>query len=554
MLLGRFGGGLTRTKVPIEKVEGTEFVRGPQSALYGSNAIGAVVQIVTRRAAPAAEGAYAPEARAEAEGGGFGYARGHIGSAVHLGRAALNVDLSHLSSDGQAPNDDYRNETASLSTSYDVGRSGRLSYSFTAGANEGGATGPYGSNPAHIFSGIDRISRSKENSYRHGFGYEFQAGRVRQRFDGGIYDENFTYRSPYGESLTSNFRSAFATQTEIALAPNDALVLGMEYQHERVTNTFLADSKGRGFPILRGNFGYFVENRYDYGGRFFVTSGIRFEDVRTDGIPAVQYGPAAPRTSNSVLGVNPKLTMAFLPIPNGPTKLHGSVGTGMRAPDGYELAFTDNPELKPERTTSFDLGVEQSFWRRRAVFDLTYFYNRFHDLIVTLGANKGVSRWQSDNVANSRAQGIEFSYALRLHSSVRLNGHYTWNPTELLSLDGTSGKTQAYFQVGQQLIRRPEHSAAYELVWKRGRFTADTSAFFRSSVLDIEPNYGASAGVFRNSGYVRPDVGLEVALSRDVAVYGRLRNFTDERYEETFGFPALRRNFIAGMKFRFGAR
>lgn len=544
-----FGGAYNLANLPVENVERLEVVRGPQSALYGANAIGAVIQVITRR------GVGPPQFRAQAEGGSFHFARASLGAGARTGRLAWNVDFSRTSSDGIVINDDYRNETASWHASYDLGAAARFSYSFTANANESGGAGPFGSNPIGAFEGLDRITRGKENVYRHGFRYEMQAGRVRQRFDGGLYLERLDYQSPFGPSSARNFRGSIATQTELALAPNDALAFGFEYQREHVRNSYLADVDARLFPVRRNNFGYYAENRYERGGRLFLNTGVRLEDIRTGALPAVPFGPPSPRRSHSVVSVNPKVSAAFLPRANGAAKIHAGAGTGIRMPDGFELAFTDNPELKPERTTSFDVGVEQAFAGRRAVFDLTYFHNRFHDLIVTLGPGlRQLSRFQSDNLSNSRARGLEFSYAVRALRSLRIQGHHTWMKTELLSLDRAPGRVLSPFRVGQELLRRPEHSSAHQAVWRLGRFTFDAGAVIRSAVLDAEPNLGVFGGIFRNPGYVRPDAGLEIALSPEVAVYGRLRNFTDERYEESFGFPSLRRNFVAGMKFSWGAR
>ena len=68
------------------------------------------------------------------------------------------------------------------------------------------------------------------------------------------------------------------------------------------------------------------------------------------------------------------------------TRLHASFGTGIRPPDGFNLAFTNNPHLKPETSISFDAGIEQRFFQGKAVLDATYFNNHFKDQIVTLGA------------------------------------------------------------------------------------------------------------------------------------------------------------------------
>jgi outer membrane receptor protein involved in Fe transport len=299
--------------------------------------------------------------------------------------------------------------------------------------------------------------------------------------------------------------------------------------------------------------GFFVENRYQYGGRFFLNTGIRFEDVYTDAMAAVLYGGPA-RPAAQVFSPNPKLSAAWLPRAGGATRLHGSVGTGLRAPNGFELAFTNNPDLKPERTTGFDLGVEQRAWGKRMTFDATYFYNRYHDLIVTLGpTQQGLSTWQSANLSNARAQGLELSYAMRPVRSLRIAGHYTYNPTDVLPLSGSS-QAPAPFQVGQMLLRRPAHNAAYDISWTHGRWTLDTSAFFRSSVLDVEPSYGASGGIYTNPGYTRADAGVEYAAWSNVAIYGRFRNLNDARYEEVYGYPSERRNFFVGMKFNVGRK
>ncbi len=537
-----FGGGSSFANLPAENIERIEIVRGPQSALYGSNAIGAVIQIITRHNDGGAQ------VHGMVEGGTFGYVKGAGGAGVTAGKLSVDVESMHLSSRGSVPNSDYRNEDVSLTASYDLSANSRFTYRMNADASESGAPGPYGSNPIGAYTGLDLISRSKENVYGHAFRYDFLVGRVHQQFNAAIHDEIHYYASPYGTSKATNRRGDFSSLSEIALKPNDSLVAGLEYQHESTTNSYLTDPNGNVFPVLRNELGVFVENRYQYGGRFFLNTGIRLEDIRTDAMAAVLYGgPARPATQ--VLSPNPKLSAAWVPRSGSATRIHGSAGTGLRAPDGFELAFTDNPDLKPERTTSFDLGLEQSAWGKRMTFDVTYFYSRFHDLIVTLGpTQQGLSQWQSANLSNARAQGLEFSYALRPLRAVRISTFYTYNPTDVLPLDG-SNDAPAPFQVGQPLLRRPAHNAAYDITWNHGRWTLNTSAFFRSSVLDVEPSYGASGGIFSNAGYVRADAGLEFALSREVAIYGRLRNLNDARYEEAFGFPSERRNFFVGMKF-----
>ena len=148
--------------------------------------------------------------------------------------------------------------------------------------------------------------------------------------------------------------------------------------------------------------------------------------------------------------------------------MHASFGTGIRAPDGFELATTNNPHLKPEKSISFDSGVEQRFFNSRTLLDLTYFYNKFDDQIVTLGGSlTNLSTFVSDNLGNSRAQGLEASVRLRPTGSLQVSGEYSLLALPSWRLDGSS-LVQAPFHVGQELYRRPKHSGGFNLTWQRG--------------------------------------------------------------------------------------
>jgi outer membrane receptor protein involved in Fe transport len=102
--------------------------------------------------------------------------------------------------------------------------------------------------------------------------------------------------------------------------------------------------------------------------------------------------------------------------------------------------------------------------------------------------------------------------------------------------------------VGQKLARRPAHSGSLVATFAAGRWSANVTGYFRGSVLDVEPNFGASAGFFRNPGYENIGVNLNYRAGRGLTLYGNLRNALNQEYEEAFGFPALKLNFIAGMK------
>jgi outer membrane receptor protein involved in Fe transport len=236
------------------------------------------------------------------------------------------------------------------------------------------------------------------------------------------------------------------------------------------------------------------------------------------------------------------------------TRLHATFGTGIRPPDGFNLAFTNNPHLKPETSISFDAGIEQRFFHNKAVLDVTYFNNHFENQIVTLGGSlTNLSSFVSDNLGNSRAQGGEVSFHFQPLRSLQMSVEYTLDDTAVLSLNGSS-LALAPLQVGQQLVNEPRNSAGYNITWRHRNLMLNTNAYIRGPVLDVEPNYGLGACeidlpcLFQDKGYVRVDGGFSYRLPKGVEIYGRMDNMLDQKYEEVLGYPSLPFNFIAGVR------
>jgi len=296
---------------------------------------------------------------------------------------------------------------------------------------------------------------------------------------------------------------------------------------------------------------------------------VRVDDIRTGSLPYAS-GVRPPIPASALTKINPRVSAAYLvrePSDGagvGVTRLHASFGTGIRAPNGYELAFTNNPRLKPEKSVSGDAGAEQRFLANRVVLDATYFYNRFDDQIVVLGGSlTHLSTFTSDNLGNSRAQGMELSFRAQPTRSVQVSAEYTLLGTSILALEGSTNLALAPFHVGQELFRRPRNSGFYDVTWHRRGLTLNTTTTIRGQVLDIEPNYGTTTCLppseggfglpclFTNKGYTRMDGGFSYHLGPGVEIYGRLNNLLNQKYEESLGYPALHINFLAGARFSF---
>jgi len=253
--------------------------------------------------------------------------------------------------------------------------------------------------------------------------------------------------------------------------------------------------------------------------------------------------------------VNPRMAASWTVWRNAAgssdTRLYGSFGTGIRPPDAYEIAYTDNPHLKPERSRSVDVGVQHTFGGVAADVQMTAFRNDYDDLIVAVGpAFADSSHYRTDNISNARAQGVEVGGGWRI-GGLALRASYTFLDTTILAVDRASSAPPP-FSVGDALIRRPRHQARADVTWTLDRVQAFASIGARGRSLDIEPNYGAFGGLFDLPGYTRVDAGLRVRVHRFVDVFVRASNLLDRSYEESLGFPAPGRLAVVGARVAVG--
>ena len=211
--------------------------------------------------------------------------------------------------------------------------------------------------------------------------------------------------------------------------------------------------------------------------RLFVTAGVRVDDIVRDGIDGDPFGftprPALPE--DRVVSPNPRAAVSYYVRTSDASggnwsRLHGSAGTGIRPPDAFEIAFTDNPGLKPERSRSVDAGFEQALAGGLVIVDATGFLNRYDDLIVAVGRSlQDYSRYRTDNISNAQAQGLETSFALRTRRGLEARVTYTFLDAEVLAVDNAAGVAPPPFAVGDWLLRRPRHQANVDLLWRTGR-------------------------------------------------------------------------------------
>ena len=498
-----------------------------------------MVNFVTRQPGPQ------PNLDVVAEGGTYRERRFAVSGGGQLAGFGVEVSASQMNDDGPVANSDYRNQNIMVNVTRSFGRQS-IALGGYFDSSENGVPGPWGSDPAHAFPGLDTVSRNKNNFSAYSARYQVDLSRrVRLEASGVLFQNNNGFLSSWPFAVNKDLRADGDARAIVSVSRQYSLAMGVAAGSEQVRNSYITDDLGNTFPVRRRSAAVYVENRFEFGGRLFLNIGARAEFLHTAAIPAGGFGrPFFPAQDIAI--VSPKLAAAYA---LGPWRFHSSFGTGIRPPDGFDLAYTDNPNLKPERTRSVDAGIERRLLHDWISLGGTYFYNRYYDLIVSRGGNLTLTRFQSDNLANSSAQGAEATARLRPARWIFVEASYTGMKTEILSLNGAPGTAQLPYRVGEELTRRPAHSGSLLASVSRGRATANLSGVFRGSTLDVEPNYGATNGLFRNPGYSDLGLNLNYYLGQGVTAYGNLRNMLNEHYEEVLGYPSPRLNFVAGLKF-----
>lgn len=559
--LNDLGGSFDAAHLPVFDLQQVEVIRGPQSSTHGSDAIGGVVSLVTRRGGPL-------RGAGLVEGGSFGTLRSNVTAAGSTGPLRWGGGGERLSSDGftgPAPgtgepvtNDDYRRTDGTLSLGYDT-RRWQATALVRGGSNTRGVPGPFGSDPGGTYFGVDRISRDRNETVAVGTSATYLASDSLQlRAQGTFANRDSTFISAFAPDAPTQSSNRLATgrlQADGALSPSLSWTAGAELARERAGSSFITTTGGALADVSRSLLGSFAEGRYSQG-RLALQVGVRAERISRDALPGdtSAFQPRPTFARDVVVSVNPRASLSVRLHESATTwtRLRANAGTGIRPPGAFEIAFTDNPALKPERSRSIDAGIEQGWGNGRVIADLAYFRNRYDDLIVTVGRALAVSsRYMSDNISNARTHGVEASVAVRPLRSLSLRAGYVRLGTEILAMDG-AGVAPTPFEVGDPLLRRPGHTGFVDAVVTGNRVSGFFRIDGRSHALDIDPSFGASGGLYDTRGFVVADAGISVAVHRRIDARVRVTNLFDTQYEEILGFPALGRAVVVGVRIAAG--
>jgi outer membrane receptor protein involved in Fe transport len=243
------------------------------------------------------------------------------------------------------------------------------------------------------------------------------------------------------------------------------------------------------------------------------------------------------------------------------TRLRGSYSEGIKEPS-FEQSFgitgtfptQPNPNLQPEQNRALEAGFEQGFFDNRMSFSAVYYHNQFHNQIE-YQFNSVDFTSQYVNFNSSMAQGAEIEMRGQITPRLSLLSAYTYTSTQIQKAppcDLADGCDPLIYGEGAPLLRRPKQAGVMLLTYTRRRWSANAGVTALGRRPDSDFLFGYIPPIYYAAGYATVNFGGWYELTHHITAYGNLDNAFNNHYNEVLGYPALKANFRAGVRFRFG--
>ena len=536
------GGDVDLSNLDLANIDKIEIVHGASSALFGSDAVDGVVQIFTHRGTTEE-----PAFTLLGEGGTFETQREEADMSGVLGKFDYAPAISYFDSDGQGPNDRFRDTTLSGNFGWKFSDTDQLHLSLRNSDSDAGQPGQTLLEPPLLGQSSDLHDFSANLSW------DFSNGSHWQYHFAGTesYFHDFIIDIPVFTEINEINRAGFEGQSTYLDGP---LAVSLGYNYE-VENGSVAGPDER-----RNNQGGYLETHYQFSRRLTAIAGVRAEDNASFGTRVV------PRTGIAYL-----VRFGNSGFWNE-TRLRASYGLGIKEPD-FEQSFENDPcfpgnsNLAPERSTTFNAGIDQGVAEDRIKFSATFFRNEYSDIVSFASCLPGLpcgfsipstctpADEQAEggygtffNTDAARAYGAETTIEGHPLRWLSVLGNYTYDNTLVLKSPNAFDPT---LTPGNRLFLRPLNSADLILNATFHRMDWNVAGYFvgRSTDSDF-----LGLGFTSNPGYFRLDLGTQFAVRHGFSVMVHAENLLDRRYSDAVGYPALGLNYRAGVKYTWGGK
>jgi len=484
-----------------------EILRGPQSGLYGADALGGIIVVTTKK------GEGPPKIAGSMEAGSFGTFNQTASASGSEGAFNYSLNLGHFRSTdtpvtpsellppGRPRNNDaYDNLTYATKLGWDVSRN--LAFNFVARYTD--ATLKFTGDDFTIFPPAPDAKQSIQTVHQ----FYTRGESVVTAFDGAFknyfavgytndWNSTLSPSSPL-PSVNQGDRIKYDWRGVITVAPGQTVILGLENQTERLeTSATSAEESNRA--------GY-LELQSQIAKRLFLAANVRLDDNEHFG-------------EHSTWRIAPAVI-----VPEIETKLKASIGTAFKAPslsqrfvDFPAFGFFANRNLLPEESLGYDVGFEQPLLDNRLRFGTTYFHNDITNLITfndTFTTNV--------NIGRATTYGTESFASLAVTQWLRLRSDYT----HTIAIDADTGL---------ELLRRPKDKTSFTAIWNPvAPWTLSGTILHVSSWIDTD-RFGFTPRLTA-PGYTVVNVASNYKLNANATLFGRIDNLFDEHYQDPTGF------------------
>lgn len=485
--------------------ERVEILRGPASLLYGSNAMGGVINIVTAQAENKPS-----ETSARLEGGSYGTLQGQLSNRTRAGRFNLTAGLSYARTDGHRANSEFEQYFGYVKLGYRLSdhwkAEGDINLTRYNASNPGEVSNPYIDNDSKITRGLSSLQLTNS--------YGSLSGAVRLFYDWGHHNIDDGYHP--GETpqtqryLHNDLISGVTAYESVSMFKGNRITLGVDYQHfggkawNRVNATgerkMLADKK-------QDEIAGYADFRQDITEKLTVDAGIRTDHHSQAGTEMVPQGGLTFR-------------------PSATTQIRTMAGKGFRNPTIRELYMfrPANSNLQPERIANYEAAFSHRLSGGRLHYGINLFYLKADNLISTAmvdGKPLNVNTGRTENC------GIEMEMHYRISDNWGLNANYSYLHTD----NPTAGT--------------PEHKLYAEADFTRGRFTMNTGLQYTCGL------YLAAGKDAPREYFTLWNLTASYKATDLMSFYVRGDNLLAQKYQTMEGFPMPRATVTAGVKIDF---
>jgi len=515
--------------LPAENINRIEVLRGPQSTLYGSDAMAGVINIITNK------GMGKPALQLSAEGGSYSTFKGNAGLSGSFNNFNYLVSFGRTQSDGissagekygNTENDGYSGNNISSRLGYDINEHAGINFflRFTKAETDlDQFGGEFGDDPTYLYN-LEELTSRIEGYFNLFDGFWDQ--KIGASYYKSIrkYDFDSTVNNPASSnSLYDGKKYKLDWQNNPHVFDSNIITAGIDFEIEQASTEYYYSSAFGPYESIIPNSettttGFYLQDQLEINNNFFASVGIRYDFYKKFG-GAFTY----------------RIAPAYIFWQTG-TKLKATIGTGFNAPSIFYLYDPSfgNEELNPEKNFGWDVGVEQFFWFSGVSTGATYFSNEFTDLF---GSDEN---FKTVNIQKAKSNGVELFTKAVLTNQLDIKLNYTYT--------NAVNKSEQSPDYNEKLLRRPENKIGalinynfveqanvnLEVIYVGGSDDKDFSTFPASRIAIEE--------------YTLINVAAHYDLFAFLRLTGRIENLLDADYEEIFGFGRPGLSGYAGLR------